>query len=345
MNVTILNPDQNFLITHDITEKKGVGGGKVSLLKLSQALSRYAKVDLVCNCEPYSNEHLEFTPFSNYVPNDTDFLIVTTSSLMDISKLQFPKCLVKCLWIHGVSPIVGIEKFDFDAFVTVSYFLKHYWQHNFALVQDKTNCIHLGIEKDIPPPIENKILYSIVYASHPVKGLNNVVELVRKLRNIGHPFELYVYGGYELWGEERNIELNEDFVIVRGNVPESKLNEDMNHYSFGVLINPHGREGFGLGNLGYLKMGVIPLLSNVGAISEVVRDGHNGFLLNGTIDQQIEQATRIIGNLVKNKELLAQIRNNIANSPLRTWNDVAVDFINLYNAIKIKSNSSINNQH
>jgi spore coat protein SA len=327
-------------LSYDIAEKIGLGGGKQALLNLSKSLSVFCPVELICNCVPYEKTNLKFIPISNYSPSETDLLIITTSSLMDIRNLPLPTALAKCLWIHGISPIKGVKQIEFDFYVTVSHFLKYYWHHKHKLPWGKIHTIHLGVQNDVSYASSEKLPYSVAYASHPTKGLDRVIRLVRNLRTDGYPFDLHIYGGYELWDSKstKKIEFDDNFIFYHGNLPSVQLDTELRKYSFGVQITDIS-EGFGLVILQYLKNGMVPIVSDVGAVSEIIRHGYNGFLIDGSFEEQVEQAEHIIKSLVQKPNVLEEIRNNIKASRIRTWDCVALEFLNLYRAIAMHSTS------
>ncbi len=333
--VIIFNPDTNFLISSSLIREKGVGGGKQAIIRLALALGKYTKVYLICNTPaPLTHKNVLFLPFGHKVPS-CEICITTTSSNLDL--MQFPayRGRINLIWIHGTPYINGIENFQFDAFVMVSHFLKCFWCKTFNIPENKTFVI-----SPAPPPKAVSLLpiyrnkFSLVYASHPAKGLERAIRIAERLRDKGIPIKLYIYGGYELWGEQKKVSDLPKFAVYKGNLPAEKLSKELKKHSFAIHI--HGiPEGFGILTLQYIQAGVIPIISNVGANSEIIKNGVNGFLLSGSFKEQEEEAYKIVKSLIKNSRYRQAIRKNLKSAFVKNWDTVAREFLSLATAIKI----------
>ncbi len=95
-------------------------------------------------------------------------------------------------------------------------------------------------------------------------------------------------------------------------------------------------EGFGLVYPQAMKAGVICIVSNVGAVSEIIQDGDNGFLIHhpNNTDAAFREVHDIILYLYNNRKFMAGIRRNAMHYN-RGWEDVARDFLSLFRSFEI----------
>jgi len=155
--------------------------------------------------------------------------------------------------------------------------------------------------------------FGIVFASHPIKGLDKVIDLVKELREeISPRFFLDVYGGYKLWGDDQpELNLSSNIASFKGLIPQHQLIKRLFSYNF--MINFYSLpEGFGLIYPQAMKAGVICIVSNVGGVSEVIKDGYNGFLISNPVDAEsaLSEVKNIVYSLIKDNKFVNYIRKN-----------------------------------
>jgi hypothetical protein len=93
----------------------------------------------------------------------------------------------------------------------------------------------------------------------------------------------------------------------------------------GFSLNLQARlEPFGMGVTEAMAAGAIVLASPVGAYSEIVRHGFDGFLIPGdyAASETVTRAAALIVKLVRHPEFSVYIRKNAITSPL-DWDTVA----------------------
>jgi glycosyltransferase involved in cell wall biosynthesis len=123
------------------------------------------------------------------------------------------------------------------------------------------------------------------------KGADLLVEAAALLRDEGHPRRFLVVGaGPERERLERRIRmLNLDRTVVLAGLHE-KPAEVMRAFDAGVV--PSRREAFGIAALEMMRMKVPVIVSPVGGLPELVRDGRTGIILPQLSPEAIARAVR-----------------------------------------------------
>jgi len=345
MDITIFCPDENFKLSGGILKEIGIGGGKTAIICLANALSMMGNRVRVCGfVEEGSVDGVEYISKERMDILKTDVLIVSSSHKMDLSELgeQNIKAGLMFLWLHGISPIKGMEEYEWDGIICVSHFVKNHFIGISKIPKERFYVIHNGVDKRLFRPYYRLLRrdpYGIVFASHPIKGLDKVIGLVGTLRKeTSLNFYLDIYGGYKLWGNDQpELNISSEGVSFKGIIPQSQLIKRLFSYNF--MINLYDiPEGFGLIYPQALRAGTISIASNVGGVSEIIRDGYNGFLISepSETESAINDVKKIITYLIENKRFLNHIRKNAMKYD-RGWDDVAKDFLDLFNSKAITS--------
>lgn len=102
------------------------------------------------------------------------------------------------------------------------------------------------------------------------------------------------------------------------------------------LVPSIGREAFGLVNVEAMATGVPVIASNIGGISEIIRHGQTGFLVNPSAIET--EMTKYVLRLLKNQELLKQMgeRSVLHVENYFTWEEFANRLQQLYYEISPK---------
>jgi glycosyltransferase involved in cell wall biosynthesis len=163
----------------------------------------------------------------------------------------------------------------------------------------------------------------LAYAGHPSKGLQPAIAVHRRLRERDPRFELHVFGGAGLWGEAPGAALLAPGVIDHGLVGQRKLARQLEACSFSLNLQTR-LEPFGMVVTEAMRAGCVVIASPVGAYPELIRHGHDGFLVEGDpreIETQ-DRAAQLIASLAEAPQTLRQLRAAAAMRPL-TWEQVA----------------------
>jgi glycosyltransferase involved in cell wall biosynthesis len=349
MEILFYCPDENFKLRGDLLERIGIGGGKTALINLAKALSKKGnKVSVIGYVEEGIYDGVYYISKEKAKNFKADVLVVTTSSKFDLSELKEKnfQTRLKFLWVHAAGSIKGIEEYEWNGIVCVSHFVKNYFTKTTQIPVEKFFVIHNGLDTNLFKWYYRFTVkrnpYGIVFASHPIKGLDKVIYLIKELREkISPHFFLDVYGGYKLWGNDQpDLNITTEGVIYKGLLPQATLVERLFSYNF--MINLYDiPEGFGLIYTQALKAGVICIVSNVGGISEIIKDGYNGFLISNPANSisALEEVKNLISYLVKDKKFVNYIRKNAMKYD-RDWLDVATDFLTLFNSMSIRTKTN-----
>ena len=330
--LTIVCPDRNFLLEHLYPFKQGIGGGKTSTLLFTYAARKYFKnVFFIGNVKEEKKGNISYVHLDNVKKIDTDVLLATTSSDLDFSYLLNIdiSATIKVSWLHNHLWIKDFDKINWDFIISCSHYVKNIFRSKYKY--DNIYTIHNATPWSKRGELLGKFVrrdpYGLVFASAPRKGLDNLIELVKILRaELKKPFSLDIYGGYQLWGLDRDITVNEDFIRFKGNKNLHDLTKALHKYSFMLSIYDF-EEPFGMIYTQAMKAGVINVVSNVGGINEYIKSGLNGFLINHTElnDLAIREIVDIFRYLLKDSTKINAIRK-IAQGYSRSWDDVLREF-------------------
>jgi len=148
-----------------------------------------------------------------------------------------------------------------------------------------------------------KIIY--IGRNSEEKRVPLIFQIAEKLRNDKN-IEFYFAGFEKTEVDQKYIEL-ENCVFLGVINEKARLDEILNTMHILILISK--REGFPLVISEAMSHGVVPLSTNVGAISEIIIDGKNGFLFNSNQhdDNIIESFSSKIAELNKDRDKLKQL--------------------------------------
>lgn len=162
---------------------------------------------------------------------------------------------------------------------------------------------------DVNVSMNNRRTYDIVSFSRIDKN-KNVELLLRAVARIkeSYPIKLIIAGdgpeldNLKLVVEQLNMRNNVDFV---GFI--TKIEDKIKIYSDSkIFISCSKGEGFPVSLLEAMSCGCVPVVSNVGDIVDVIRQGENGFIFNDTDDEK--ELAILLQNLLENNELIENTR-------------------------------------
>jgi glycosyltransferase involved in cell wall biosynthesis len=157
----------------------------------------------------------------------------------------------------------------------------------------------LGFERD-------KFVIGFVGRLDRAKGADLLVEAAALLRDADDRYRVCVVGEgpQRSYLEARIRTLGLDRMVVLGGLQENTA-EIMRAFDVGVV--PSRREAFGIAALEMMRMKVPVIVSPVGGLPELVRDGRTGILLERLDAQTIAQAAR---RLARDESLRGQLSRN-----------------------------------
>ncbi len=313
-------PDRHIVYDGSTPYKVGVGGGVTSRVRMARALaSQGQSVIVIANCKQRTEIDLvQYFPLDEILSIDADILIMNTSGgdfdLTPILELDV-KTRLSILWASGIRPPNGIELLSYDFVYAKSNYLRDIIENEWNLLCEKIFVAYnvfdedLFIGKDVSRLHRDP--FRLIYASHPDKGLESAIRVLRVLRSKDPRYHLVVCGGPKLWGEKGTLEFTDPGIKYLGLIGQKQLTQELLKSSYSMNLQAI-REVFGMLITESMRAGCVVIASNVGAYPEIIQDGINGFLLEGDhrSEEIIQRAADLICELSKDIDKLALIRRN-----------------------------------
>jgi glycosyltransferase involved in cell wall biosynthesis len=328
--VSFYCPDRHIVYNLRTLEEKGVGGGVTVRIRMAHALARMGHdVSVYINCP--RNETLEkvkYHHFSEAQNIETDILIASSSGGdLDLSSLKnmTVSAKLKILMVHGKAFPKNVDPMKFDYVYAVSNFMRRFTRDFWKVDPQKLFVTYHGVAKHYSETelSRNRDPFKLIYFSHPAKGLDSAIEVLRTLRKFNSRFTLHVFGGSQLWGEKEQPVPDEPGLRYYGLVGQKELYKKLPEMGFSLNLQAI-EEAFGLVVNDSMNAGCIVLASPVGAYTELIKTGYNGFLVPGlhTEIRTRELAAKAIMDLMELPDFMEYIRYNAAHSPF-TWDTIS----------------------
>jgi glycosyltransferase involved in cell wall biosynthesis len=328
--IDIYCPDNHIMYDIHTLEKKGVGGGITSRVRIAHALARRGhQVTLFVNCpEQRVIDGVLYQHYSKFNGSKADVFIASSSGgnvdLGDLSRYTI-KVGCKILMIHGMVTPKNVSFEDFNFLYVLSNFIRDAVVHQQAIPPGQLFVSYRGVQEEYFKENirRNQDPHRLVYIGHPEKGLNASISVLRILRKTDQNFNLHVYGGHEMWGQPKQNIPPEPGLIDHGLVGQQRLIREIYNMSFSVNLQAI-QEGFGLAVNESMRAGCIVLASEVGAYPEIIQHGYNGFIIPGNHNdpETHEHAARLINQLITHPDYMEYVRRNAVNSPF-SWETIA----------------------
>jgi len=327
--ISLYCPDSHILYDINTLNHKGVGGGITSRIRLAHALARLGHdVTVYVNC-PHNKkiQGVRYIHHSKCKVIDTDVFIASTSGgEFDLGSLQTMQIAtrLKILMLHGVPLPNHVNYSDFDFVYFPSNFVKDTFCQQTQLDQSHTFIAYRGVEESYFRKTNTKRNpFNLVYLGYPEKGLTNAQSVFRILRDSDPRFNLHVFGGYGLWGDTQTAIPDEPGLVDHGMVGQKKLIPQLLQMSINLNLQAI-QEGFGLAAYESMRAGCVVIASRIGIFPEVLRQGYNGFLVDGvhTDVATHETTAKLILKLISQPEYLSFVRQNAMHTPF-SWQTIA----------------------
>ncbi|WP_429247926.1 glycosyltransferase [Massilia sp. UYP32] len=155
------------------------------------------------------------------------------------------------------------------------------------------------------------------------KGLERALELAAHTKNCSLPVEWRFVGGNVLDKSSENIR-NKEVLANCSAPPAYDASQISEHYLWAdIIFMPSHWEGLPLTAIEAMRLGCVPLTTEVGAINELIEHTISGFTLK---NYSLRSATQIIQDIIYGKIDLGTMANNaIATAISRNW-EVANSF-------------------
>ena len=319
-------PDRHITYRGDTPETTGVGGGVTARIHLSRALARRGHdVEVVVNTpDTHEVDGARFIPLSEADSLTADIVVLNSSggalSVEPASGLSITADHL-ILWVHGVSPIRGLQEFSFDEVIVPSRFVGRVVEDGWGT--GAATVIPNGFQRYPAGGHIERDLYRLVYTSHPAKGLDAALAVLNRLRSRDDRFTLHLYGGAALWGQEATS-IDAEGVVDHGLVSQPDIALGVREAGLAMHLQSI-EEAYSISVSEAMAAGAIVVASPVGALAERIQSGKNGILVPG--DHQsaevAERAAEAILRLLRKPHRAEKIRRWAIESVV-DWDDVAL---------------------
>ncbi|MBM3152839.1 MAG: glycosyltransferase family 4 protein [Chloroflexi bacterium] len=338
--VAFYSPDSHVCYDIETLDHHGVGGGITARTRMAHALAGLGcDVAFFNNCpEAGMKSGVRYMHYRNASVIKTDVFIASTSgdgqNLGGLSNIQV-KARLRLLMVHGLHPPQGIGEFPFDYYYAASEFVRTRVL-GWGIGMDRIFVAPRGVVGSnfaLPDGEVPRDPFSLVYASHPDKGLQAAIEVLKRLRKLDRRYTLHYFGGEALWGGNNLPKEKVDGFQEHGLIGQVELAGHLQECGFSLNLQDI-QETFGMTVLESMRGGCIPLASRVGAYPEIVQHGINGFLVEGDHRTPAvhDRAARLVDALVQNPPYAAFIRRNALLYPFE-WSRIASAWLGHWNWI------------
>ncbi|MFC2028847.1 glycosyltransferase family 4 protein [Chloroflexota bacterium] len=322
-------PDVHLEADKNTIDSIGIGGGITARLRVAHALAQIGhNVSLYVNSSKEKViDGVQYKHFSSIEKVDTDVFIAASSGgaidLKSIGSLNV-KAELKLLMVHSADLPWNVNPGDFDFIYILSNFVRNMAEKHWPVDPRKFFVVYHGVA-DENFPIKKMIRdpYSMVYFSHPSKGLDSAIWIFRKLKEMDQRYSLHIYGGNQLWGGEDVPIVEEEGLYYHGMLGQVELAKNLQGMEFSLNLQAR-EEPFGMVITESMRAGCIVIASQVGAFTELIHNGYNGFLVSGDHNEEktIDHAVSLISTLNNNAGFCNFIRRNAIHTPL-SWRVIA----------------------
>ena len=336
-SIALYCPDRHIAYNGHLPDKKGVGGGITARVRILKALARLGhQVTAYVNCDQEgAYDGVEYRHFTKVKQIQADVLIAVTSggalSLEPLRKVRIQTRL-RVGWVHGFLEPRGLDLLSPYVLYTPSNFIRaiaeREWSTQPQQIFVTPNAVEEAFFCPAPPEAAERDPFSLVYIGYPEKGLQHALAVLRKLRARDTRYHLAVYGDYTLWGQQKSLaEAQQEGVVLHGTIPQKQLARRLFRHTFLIALQTF-EEPFGISLIEAKRAGVIPIASPVGALTETVRHGVDGLLIEGAPSDEAtrERAAQAIWQLTQHPEQRRGLSKMAMPVPW-TWESVAMVWI------------------
>ncbi len=282
-------PDKHIEYDGNTPYRTGVGGGITARVRMAKALSKAGhEVVMVVNCPRRERiDGVEYIPLGQTRRMEGDVLIANTSGgamdLMPLLDLE-TNVRLRLVWAHGTIKPTGLEKVGWDYLYAVSNFVAGVAHSDWGIPQDRIFVVYNAYEEELFSRAEDqnpvRDPFRLVYFSHPSKGLDTAIAVLKRLRAMNPRFHLLVFGGPGLWGQPDTGFPEAEGLIYKGLVGQRELARELMQCSYSICLQSR-EEPFGMTTIESMRAGCVVMASPVGAFEELIRDGKDGFIIRG----------------------------------------------------------------
>lgn len=285
--VVLYSPDRGQVYDGRTPDARGVGGGITARLSMLAALAAegHDVTAFVNTVERVVHAGVRYIPLDELTRIDTEILIaMSTGGGLSFSPLRgVPvNAALRIVWVQGVPKPSDLDVVAPDFVYAASNFLRRVCIERWGVPASRLFVCYNGVKQEAFAEAEARAIprdpFGMAYIGPPEKGLAASLEVLRRLRIADARFHLDVFGGGRLWGRGDEAPAPEPGLIFHGMLGQAALVPRLFEYEY--LLAPQAmEEGFGIGLQEAKRAGMIAIASDVGAFAELVRHGHDGFLV------------------------------------------------------------------
>jgi glycosyltransferase involved in cell wall biosynthesis len=323
--VVLYSPDRGQVYDGRKPDATGVGGGITARLSMLAALAGLGhEVTAYVNAaERVTHAGVQYVPLDECRGIDTDiFVAMSTGGALSFAPLRAVpvRAELRIVWVQGVPKPADLDAVSADFVYVASNFLRRVCVERWGIAAPKIFVCYNGVNqaafRAAEARAEPRDPYGIAYIGPPEKGLAASLEILRRVRAADARFHLDVFGGGRLWGRGDEAPPAEPGLNFHGMLGQSALVPRLFEYEY--LLAPQAmEEGFGIGLQEGKRAGLIAIASRVGAFAELVRDGHDGYLVTEPHDTAAshDRMAALILALAADPRERARIRANALETP------------------------------
>jgi glycosyltransferase involved in cell wall biosynthesis len=328
MRVVFYCPDRHILYNGETPDSSGIGGGITARIRMAAALAALGDdVEVYANCsEAGTYDGVRWFSLDHKPEGRADVLIVHSSGgALDVSSAATLPVDAKfrILFVSGFARLAGAEAIRWDVIYPPSEFIADVIRREWQMPEVPIFVAPYGVRRFTAVDESVRDPHRLIYTSHPSKGFESAIAVVRLLRERDSKFVLHVYGGDRLWGQAERDLSGEPGVVYHGMVGQEELWSA--YLASGFALHLQDRlEPFGICLVESMAAGCIAIASPVGAYVELIRDGETGLHVagyHGDPATRVQAANLILACLGDPRRAQA-IRNAAAHAPLE-WSQVA----------------------
>lgn len=276
-----------------VLEERSVGGGPASVIRLGEALSAFGHEVFILTDS--GKEVLNSNPryiSKDYLPQVID-IVIAVKGWQEL--LTLPVKFKKVFYWTGESHLnpntlgLGDKRVRdyFDALLPKSQWQGEQFFQTSSFPLEKMWVLPNGVHLDNFKNAQKKERHRLIYASTPLRGVNNLAPIFTTLKKKYADLELYLYSSFDRYdkeGEDASFEQELQFLkkipgcYVHKSILQKELAEELLRSS--ILIYPTAfLETCSNVTLEALSAGCVPVTSNLASLPETVGDA--GILIDG----------------------------------------------------------------
>lgn len=177
----------------------------------------------------------------------------------------------------------------------------------------------------------DKLRFIHISSCSPLKGVINIVKAFREIDEVREGrVELSIYGAKSIMYEKlRELSANIESIKIYPPYTYQEFNNMFDSVDIAILPSLWW-DTFPLTVFECMAYGLPVIGTKESGMSEAIIDKFNGFLIN---PHNLNEIKELVKYLYKNPKLVSELKTNVANFKIRTFNDVEHDVMEIYRQV------------